>query len=98
MQSGEHSLSLTMAPSIRCMELIPSDSELSAMLWASASPTQPGRMKLRIPSNGQKTKAYAKRQCNFALSGTVSPEEGGHLRGVQKEQLSLSLPGPLWGA
>lgn len=75
-----------------------SDSELAAMLWASAGQTQPGWMKLRIPSNGQKTKAYAKRQCNFVPSGTVSPEEGGRLRGVQKEQLSLSLPGPLWGA
>lgn len=75
-----------------------SDSELSAMLWASAGKTQPGQMTVRIPSNGQKTKAYAKRQCNFAPSGTVSPEGGGRLRGVQKEQLSLSLPGPLWGA
>lgn len=81
------------------MELTPtSDSKLSAMLWTSAGQAQPGRVPLRIPSNGQKTKGYAKRQCNFALSGTLSPEKGGRLRGVQKEQLSLSLPGPLWGA
>lgn len=54
-----------------------SDSELAAMLWASAGQTQPGRMKLRIPSNGQKTKAYAKRQCNFVPSVLCLQQKAG---------------------
>lgn len=36
-----------------------SDSELSAMLWASKGQAQPGGMPLRILSNSQKTKGYA---------------------------------------